>query len=242
MSMDYFFEGLEHSSAFGFLLDEQGKFVPVKETCYQLYESDYYPFEEFADELRALNDYCFLIAQAVNQEKERANQELIQTRAKPEMEFPWLAPFTKTELLIGLEGESDQWEWAASISRAHLVILLYSFLEKTLKYLSEWFQEESILTQKKSKGEPKLYSYLYAILGIDKPKFYEQYREIAEILDASRKIRNQFAHENLEGDLPVLPEELSAEKASHKLKLVELIDVVGKVLRLTEEVYEKEKS
>lgn len=56
MSMDYFFEGLEHSSAFGFLLDEQGKFVPVKETCYQLYESDYYPFAEFADELRALND------------------------------------------------------------------------------------------------------------------------------------------------------------------------------------------
>lgn len=208
MSMDYFFEGLEHSSAFGFLLDEQGKFVPVKETCYQLYESDYYPFAEFADELRALNDYWFLIAQAVNQEKERANQELIQTRAKPEKEFPWLAPFTKTELLIGLEGESDQWEWAASISRAHLVILLYSFLEKTLKYLSEWFQEESILTQKKS----------------------------------SRKIRNQFAHENLEGDLPALPEELSAEKASHKLKLVELIDVVGKVLKLTEEVYEKGKS
>jgi len=183
-----------------------------------------------------------LIAQAVNQEKERANQELIQTRAKPEKEFSWLAPFTKTELLIGLEGESNQWEWAASISRAHLVILLYSFLEKTLKYLSEWFQEESILTQRKSKGEPKLYSYLYAILGIDKPKFYEQYREIAEILDASRKIRNQFAHENLEGDLPALPEELSAEKASHKLKLVELIDVVGKVLKLTEEVYEKEKS
>lgn len=116
------------------------------------------------------------------------------------------------------------------------------FPEKTLKYLSEWFQEESILTQKKSKGEPKLYSYLYAILGIDKPKFYEQYREIAEILDASRKIRNQFAHENLEGDLPALPEELSVEKASHKLKLVELIDVVGKVLKLTEEVYEKGKS
>lgn len=183
-----------------------------------------------------------MIAQAVNQEKERANQELIQTRAKPEKEFSWLAPFTKTELLIGLEGESDQWEWAASISRAHLVILLYSFLEKTLKYLSEWFQEESILTQRKSKGEPKLYSYLYAILGIDKLKFYEQYREIAEILDASRKIRNQFAHENLEGDLPALPEELSAEKTSHKLKLVELIDVVGKVLKLTEEVYEKGKS
>ena len=61
-------------------------------------------------------------------------------------------------------------------------------------------------------------------------------------MDASRKIRNQFAHENLEGDLHALPEELSAEKASHKLKLVELIDVVGKVLRLTEEVYEKEKS
>lgn len=42
--------------------------------------------------------------------------------------------------------------------------------------------------------------------------------------------------------MPALPEELSAEKASHKLKLVELIDVAGKVLRLTEEVYEKEKS
>lgn len=52
MSMDYFFEGLEHSSAFGFLLDEQGKFVPVKETCYQLYESDYYPLQNLADELQ----------------------------------------------------------------------------------------------------------------------------------------------------------------------------------------------
>lgn len=42
--------------------------------------------------------------------------------------------------------------------------------------------------------------------------------------------------------MPALPEELSAEKTSRKLKLVELIDVVGKVLKLTEEVYEKEKT
>lgn len=137
--MDGFFCGLEHSSAFGFLLDEQERFVPMKETCYHLYESDCYPFIIFADELRAINDYCFLIAQAVSQEKERANQALTQTRAKPEKEFPWLAPFTKNELLIGLEGENDQWEWAASISRAHLVILLYSFLEKSLKEVQEWF-------------------------------------------------------------------------------------------------------
>lgn len=58
----------------------------------------------------------------------------------------------------------------------------------------------------------------------------------------AERLEINFAHENLEGDLPALPEELSAEKISHKLKLVELIDVAGKVLKLTEEVYEKEKT
>ncbi len=95
MSMDYFFEGLEHSSAFGFLFDEQGKFVPVKETCYQLYESDYYPFAEFADELRALNDYCFLIAQAVNQEKERQIRNSSRLEQSQRRNFPGLLPLPK---------------------------------------------------------------------------------------------------------------------------------------------------
>ena len=116
------------------------------------------------------------------------------------------------------------------------------FPEKTLKYLSELVSGRINPDTEKVKRRTKAILLSLCDSWIDKPKFYEQYREIAEILDASRKIRNQFAHENLEGDLPALPEELSIEKASHKLKLVELIDVVGKVLRLTEEVYEKEKS
>lgn len=66
--MEGFFQGLEHSSAFAFVQNETGEFVRRKRTDYQLYEGNIYPFVEFGDQLRALNDYCFLVAQTVQEE------------------------------------------------------------------------------------------------------------------------------------------------------------------------------
>lgn len=131
--MEGFFQGLEHSSAFAFVQNETGKFVRRKRTDYQLYEGNIYPFVEFGDQLRALNDYCFLVAQAVQEELLEKQSQLSHSKSCPEEELDWLEPFTRTELLLGMEGQQAQWEWAACISAAHLVMLLYAFLERTLR-------------------------------------------------------------------------------------------------------------
>lgn len=56
-------------------------------------------------------------------------------------------------------------------------------------------------------------------------------------MDSCRRIRNRFAHENLEGEIP---EEMPEN--GQQVTLVELIDTVGQVLELAEKVYEKGKS
>lgn len=40
---------------------------------------------------------------------------------------------------------------------------------------------------------------MYNIFEMDEEKFQEKYGEVYDILDECRKIRNHFAHDNLEG-------------------------------------------
>ena len=100
---------------------------------------------------------------------------------------------------MSLEAQQSQWKWIADVTAGHLVILLYSFLEKTLKYIYKWFTEEKIITLKYNKKKPKIYFWMYNIFEMDEEKFQEKYGEVYDILDECRKIRNHFAHDNLEG-------------------------------------------
>lgn len=122
------------------------------------------------------------------------------------------------------------------VGGAYLVLMLYAFLEKSLKKVQEWFVQEEIVPARKAGREPKLYSYLYTILAMERKEFYERYGVIAEVLDASRRIRNQFAHENLEGNIP---EDFTED--GKKLSLINLIDTISQVLRLAERAYKDRK-
>ena len=87
---------------------KQGEFVRCKQTDYQFYEGNIYPFIEFGDQLRALNDYCFLVAQAVQEELLEKQSQLSHSKSCPEEELYWLAPFTRTELMLGMEEQQAQ--------------------------------------------------------------------------------------------------------------------------------------
>lgn len=113
--MEDFFAGLEHSSAFQFVQNEEGKFVSIKQTDYRLFEGDISPFVEFGEELRTLNDYCFLVAQVVERELTDKQEALEHSRFCPEQELDWLVPFTRTELVLRTELEQQQWKWAVRI-------------------------------------------------------------------------------------------------------------------------------
>ena len=113
--MEDFFAGLEHSSAFQFVQNEEGKFVSIKQTDYRLFEGDISPFVEFGEELRTLNDYCFLVAQVVERELTDKQEALEHSCFCPEQELDWLVPFTRTELVLRTELEQQQWKWAVRI-------------------------------------------------------------------------------------------------------------------------------
>lgn len=197
--MNPFFENLEDSSAFSFYFDEEGKPVQVKDTDYIIYKGDIFPMIVFADELWTLNDYCYKIVTTTEKELENIKERLdyyIKEEQEPSIRY---IEFTPYEMQMSLEAQQSQWKWIADVTAGHLVILLYSFLEKTLKYIYKWFTEEKIITLKYNKKKPKIYFWLYNILEMDEEKFQEKYGEVYDILDECRKIRNHFAHDNLEG-------------------------------------------
>ena len=72
---------------------------------------------------------------------------------------------------MSLEARQSQWKWITDVAAGHLVILLYSFLEKTLKYIYRWFIERKIITLKYNKKNPKIYFWLYNIFEMDEEAF-----------------------------------------------------------------------
>ena len=205
---------------------KQGEFVRCKQTDYQLYEGNIYPFVEFGDQLRALNDYCFLVAQAVQEELLEKQSQLFHSKSCPEEELYWLAPFTRTELLLGMEEQQAQWEWAACISAAHLVMLLYAFLERTLREVYQWFCEEKWLCQKQPVKNPKVYSWLYQLLDMDADTFCQQYPQMFQRLEQCRRIRNNFAHQSPEG---------GSGQMWDNLRLIDLFNLLSEILYLLED-------
>lgn len=142
---------------------------------------------------------------------------------------------------MSLEARQSQWKWITDVAAGHLVILLYSFLEKTLKYIYRWFIERKIITLKYNKKNPKIYFWLYNIFEMDEEAFREKYSEIYDILDECRKVRNHFAHDNLEGvgesDEDYVYEERELQKS---FRLVDFITVISSILYEIEEIYKKE--
>lgn len=238
--MNPFFENLEDSSAFSFYFNEDGKAVQVKDTQYILYEGDIFPMTVFADELRALNDYCYTIVTASEKQLEeikKSFQHYIKEEPEPSFCYTEFMPYEKQ---MALEMEENQWQWISDVTAGHLVILLYSFLEKTLKYIFRWFMEDEVITLKYPVKRPKVYSWLYNILEMNEEMFQEKYKEVYDVLEKCRKIRNHFAHDNLEGvEEPEIDYIYERRQLKESFRLVDFITVISIILYEVEEVYER---
>lgn len=238
--MNYFFENLEDSSAFSFYFDNNGKAIQVKETHYILYEGDAFPMTVFADELRALNDYCYTTVTSAQEELTNIEKKL-EYYLKKEQESSWTyKEFTPYETQLALEMEQSQWKWIEDVTAGHLVILLYSFLEKTLKYIHQWFADEHIIVPQYKIRNPKTHFLLYNIFEMEEAAFQEKYKDVYDILEKCRNIRNHFAHDNLEG-VERADKDCIYEKRVLKesFRLIDIISVISIILYEIERIYDK---
>lgn len=237
--MNDFLDGLMHSNAFGFIIDESEVSVPIGEPQYNLFTSDYFPFVVLSSELWALNDYCYAILMASTGELKSINEQIRVANDKHNM-LEQDNMFTRYELIDGLEEEKAQWQWITDITAAHLVILLYSFLEKSLKYIYEWFVQDSIIYPQYTIRTPKIYYWIYNVLGLDERTFRMEYKETYLIIEGCRKIRNNFAHDNLEGVEREGNDYVYDErKLDVSFKFIDFIDTISKLLWEIEQYYEE---
>lgn len=225
--MSDFFEGLEQSEAFGFIMDQNGEFIPAGHPEYCLYDSGPYPYVKFADELRFLNDYCYAVSRLIYEKRTDSKESVEEQRRKPDNFNDFCVDITFAEIMIGLEDEDYKWEWLSNIVGAHLVILLYSFLEKTLKCIYQCLEDEKLASTKFKIKRPVMNFWLYKILGTDEESFRKSEPEIFTVLSAARKMRNNFAHDNLEGQA-----EHDSNNCKEKLdfRLIDLIDAISSVM------------
>lgn len=236
--MKKFWDGLKYSSEFLYFTDESGKLIEPEEAGYRLYDSDLFPFIVFADELQSLNDYCCRIVEAVEQELDEWSESCTEVMENG-VKQPGL--FTEQEFLFGIEYEKHKWEWISGITSAHLVILLYSYLEKTVKYIYKFLKQSNIVLQKQALKRPYLYSMLYNIFGKSEKEFRAEYTDIFNILEECRKIRNRFAHDNLEGAERNEEEDYIYEvrKLEPVFRLIDFISAITDILYKIESVYER---
>ncbi|MGI6012190.1 MAG: hypothetical protein ACOX8H_11970 [Ruminococcus sp.] len=231
--MNKFWDGLKHSSAFSFAFDGQGKTVQAEETEYFLYEAGSFPFVIFEEELHALNDYCYMLATQVEREAQR------QRERKKEMEIQRQDRSIDDEWLMSAESERGKWSWLSDITIPYTVILLHSFLEKTMKYIFDVFDKENRFTDRPLIKRPYLYSWICSVLGMSKKEFEREYPSVFCILDECRKIRNNFAHESLEGVRLDGDYAYEERKLDPSFRLIDFISAITFILHETEKMYEK---
>lgn len=129
-----FFDDIEDNIVFSYITDEKGKFVPIKTPKYNLFNGMYYPFTEYEDKMRALNQYCYEVAQIVKVRYNDSLDDLEKFKNSDNRNF-YGKDFTKYEMVMSCQHEIYLWENIVWHSVCHIVSLLYSFLERALKRL-----------------------------------------------------------------------------------------------------------
>jgi hypothetical protein len=238
--MNNFFDGLENSSAFGYTLDDNGKLIPVQQVNYSLWDAEYFPFVVLGDELQSLNDYCYIIKNAIQSEFEKAIEDVDAHKCVPKDFNHEYHGFTPHEVLLGLEQEMYKWQWLKDITATHLIILLYAYLEKTLKYICRLFFEEGIIKTKRKSKDDKLSNYISIIADADIENRILNVQDKLNLINEARKIRNNFAHDNLEGfDLDEEADYIYDNRALvPPFKLIVFIDAIANILKTVEEIWQ----
>ena len=229
-----FFANIEDNGAFCFSFDDNHKIIPNKDTKYHLFESDIYPFIIYHDKLRSLNQYCYETAQTIRRYISEAINTYKTYIATAESEF-YTEPFTKHEILIGCQEEMYLCERIVWYSSSHIVTLLYSFLERTLKKLWTDIFLEKIQTSILSKSNVKLYVYIEKIFGVPVSEFSQKYAEIYRKLEIVRKYRNQVNYGKFR--IGEFNDEYEEVNELPPFQLIELIELISNILDLVELKY-----
>lgn len=188
--------------------------------------------------MRALNDYCYTVVCSVkNQFEEVKDAVKIQEKEQYHIDSEFWG-FTPFEVMMGLESQLYQWDWIYNITSAHLVILLNAFLEKTLKYIHRWFVNEKIIIPV-NKRNSKIFVWIYDLLKTNKAEFIKSKPEIYSVLEAVRVMRNNFAHDNLEGaELNDDEDYIYADrKFTPSFRLIAVFTAISEILYCIEGIY-----
>lgn len=123
------------------------------------------------------------------------------------------------------------------ITSAHLVILWYAYLEKTLKYIYKWYMDEKLISSQYKIKKPAVNFWLYNILNMDDDSFRNSEPELYRVLNAARRMRNNFAHDNLEGaDLENGDYIYGSRKYEPDFQLTDLIHTISVILYKAEQI------
>ena len=230
-----FFDDIEDNIVFSYIFDEDGVFVPFKTPKYNLFYGMRYPFTEYEEEMKALNQYCYEVAQIV---KIRYNSSLDDLEKYKNLDsyYFWGKEFTQYEMVMSCKHEIYLWENIVWHSVCHIVSLLYSFLERALKRLwIDVFKPNAIEENKHKKGIAKIYYYIECIFNMSIDDFSEEYCELYNQLEIIRKYRNEYIHGNFEyNDINNDYEEI---KIFPPFKLIEFLNTITKVLDMVEWQY-----
>ena len=236
--MHDFFDGLEPTASFSFFFNDEGKAKPVKDTKYILFEGDILPFILFGDELHSINNYCYTVSNSIFEKVSECQNDLMAHLEYPHDAGEW----SSYEIEMELESELNRWDWLYRIVGTHLSILLHSFLEKTFKYIYKWYFEEQIISKSsRFYSKVKIYNFIYNVFGLDEDSFQNAFPNAYNILEQSRKLRNNFVHENLEGLDGEDDYIYSTKKFSPPFKLIEFFTEITLLLYNAEKVYKQSK-
>lgn len=241
-----FFKGLEDNAAFGFTIDEAGRFVPIKEPCYTLFCGDCYPFVVFEEELSALNQYCFETAETLKRNRLLAEEKLAAYRASEENDSPD-GCCTRYELILSAEGKLSLWETIYWHAAQNLTALLYAFLERSLHKIALLIKErasekqsavQSIEKTKSGRLLAKVEQYLSQIFENEEELFASS-PEKKDILEAARRLRNSTMHGESFVQNPIHGN-FEEERPTLSFCLVEWIDTISYILWRAEAEYRRQ--
>jgi hypothetical protein len=170
---------------------QTGEQVPYRFTS----ASNVYEFVRIEYELDHLHQYCYEIQQAVASALRRENQTLDKLKASPEDTY-----------LEEMVQQDEVWGWERcndSISNGTILMLILATVEQHLKFLTSDSHERPVRITT-TPGQSKIDAYLQHI-STSKNLDLEIPKSARAAMNEARKLRNAFAH----GDLELIEESLN---------------------------------
>ena len=153
-------------------------------------------------EMEQLNDYCFCILNAVDSKYKQLKNQIKDLDAKSPHEVLFTAKmgdleweYTASEMSQAINDiDVPKWEDNLNfVSYANCILLLYIFVEKSLKDLTKYMKGEDEKPAKQIKGYSKVVSYIKYMndtLGLN----FTVDENILNYIDEARIVRNAYAH------------------------------------------------